>query len=97
MVLRAAVVLLVAGPPVPYRSKLMTVVKKGYSDPPCWVLQHEASNLMSVLKKSLLRSLIMAKRWQQKAVNKEEWVPVINEAKVLRGLYSKDVSKHVSK
>ena len=39
----------------------------------------------------------MAKRWQQKAVNKEEWVPVINEAKVLRGLYSKDVSKHVSK
>jgi hypothetical protein len=31
-------------------------------------------------KPSLLRSLIMVKRWQQKAVNKKEWVPVINEA-----------------
>jgi hypothetical protein len=76
----------------------MTVVKNGYSVPPCWVLGHEANNLMSVLKKtSLLRCLIMVKRWQQKAVNKEEWVPVINEAKVLRGLYSKDGGKHVHK
>jgi hypothetical protein len=25
------------------------------------------------------------KRWQQKAVDKEEWVSVINEAKALRG------------
>ena len=39
----------------------------------------------------------MVKRWQQKAVNKAEWVPVINEAKLLRGLQSKDASKHVHK
>jgi len=29
---------------------------------------------------------MMVKRWQQKAVNQKEWVPVINEAKALRGL-----------
>jgi len=56
MVLRAmpAVVLLVAGPPMPDRSKVMTVVKNGYSVPPCWVLGHEANNLMSVLKKNII-------------------------------------------
>jgi hypothetical protein len=88
MILRAmpAVALLVAGPPMPDRSKVMTVVKKGQSGPPGWVLGHEANNLMSVKKTSLLRRLIMVKRWQQKAVNKTEWVPVINEAQGLRGL-----------
>ena len=50
------------------------------------VLGHETNNLMLVKITSLLRSLIMVIRWQQKAVNKKEWVPVINEAKVLRGL-----------
>jgi len=55
MVLRAtlAVALLVAGPPMPDRSKVMTVVKKGYSGPPCWALGHEANKLMSV-KRTLI-------------------------------------------
>jgi hypothetical protein len=36
----------------------------------------------------------MVKRRQQKMVNKEEWVPVINEAKVVRQL-QKDATNHV--
>jgi hypothetical protein len=33
------------------------------------------------------------KRWQQKAVDREEWVSIIKQAKVLRGLQSQGVSK----
>jgi len=45
-----AVALLVAGPSMPDRSKVMTIVKKQYSGPPGWVLGHEANNLMLVNK-----------------------------------------------
>ena len=56
MILRAmpAVALLVAGPPMPDRSKVMSVVKKRYSGPPGCLLGHEANNLMLVLKKKKL-------------------------------------------
>jgi len=33
------------------------------------------------------------KRWQQKAVDREEWVPVIKEAKLSDGLTAKEVGR----
>jgi hypothetical protein len=35
-------------------------------------------------------------QWQR-TVDREEWVPVIKEAKALRGPYSQGASKYVSK
>ena len=37
------------------------------------------------------------KRWRQKAVDKEQQVSVIKEAKAVIGPYSQEVSKYVSK
>ena len=53
MILRAmpAVVLLVAGPPMPNRSIAMTADKKEYPGPPGWGLGHKANKLTSVKKK----------------------------------------------
>jgi hypothetical protein len=39
---------------------------------------------------------IQVKRWRQKAVDREEWAPVIKEAKDLRGPYRQEVSEWVS-
>jgi hypothetical protein len=62
-------------------------------------LGHEANKLSSIKKNSLLRSLMDArwiilviwekkvKRWQMKAVDREEMAAVIKEAKVLGQLY----------
>jgi hypothetical protein len=33
------------------------------------------------------------KRWQEKAVDREEWASVVKRAKVVRGPYSRGVSK----
>jgi hypothetical protein len=89
------VLMLLVRPHMPGSSKGMTQTKRG-SD-----LGHEANKLSSIKKTSLMRSPIMDagwiilvireikfKRWQQKAVDREELVLVIKEAKALGRLHS---------